>query len=345
MMKHATLDSICNTIDCTMGVGLPGGTGVSVALRVDDVLSPEPLVRKSGTQEFRAYPWGNPGLRESLAKFRPWNPRLADAVTAVLNVRDDESLKGVRKVLEPFRNESLVCRLALAKCYLKGRDGTIDRGRALGLLSKDGRNDSVDDMERACRKTVFSADDLLNEIGVYHYGTGKAKRHRSFSSVPWNLTRSAGTMSITIAWRWSLWGGILPLSFICVNGASRVTRNFIIIWATLTIITTCTGMARCTNLCRTASRAWPKMWPRRPSGCPRAETSGVIRCCRRYISTITGIRTKGGISKKEAMGFSMQGRHSRFACRGAKAATVIPWLVWETFMLMGMDVKQAMTKR
>lgn len=180
MMKHATLDSICNTIDCTMGVGLPGGTGVSVALRADDVLSPEPLVRKSGTQEFRAYPWGNPGLRESLAKFRPWNPRLADAVTAVLNVRDDESLKGVRKVLEPFRNESLVCRLALAKCYLKGRDGTIDRGRALGLLSKDGRNDSVDDMERACRKTVFSADDLLNEIGVYHYETGKSETAQKF---------------------------------------------------------------------------------------------------------------------------------------------------------------------
>ena len=180
MMKHAALDSICNTIDCTMGVGLPGGAGVSVALRVDDVLSPEPLVRKNETGEFRAYPWGNPDLRESLAKFRPWNPRLADAVTAVLNVRDDESLKGVRKVLEPFRNESLVCRLALARCYLRGLDGTKDKPLAMSLLAKDGQADSVEDMECACRRTVFSPEELLNEIGAYHYETGKSETAQKF---------------------------------------------------------------------------------------------------------------------------------------------------------------------
>lgn len=86
-----------------MGVGLPGGAGTKVALWVDDVLSPEPLVRKNGTLEFRAYPWGNPALRENLGKFRSWNPQLADTVAAVLNVRSDENLKGVRKLLTHAR--------------------------------------------------------------------------------------------------------------------------------------------------------------------------------------------------------------------------------------------------
>lgn len=192
MMKHATLNTICNTIDCAMGVGLPGGAGTKVALRVDDVLSPEPLVRKNGTLEFRAYPWGNPALRENLGKFRSWNPQLADTVAAVLNVRSDENLKGVRKLLDACKNESPVCRLALAKCCLKGRDGTIDRGRALALLSKEGRNDSVNDMERACRKTVFSADDLLNEIGVYHYGTGKSETAQKFFKRAMELAPECG---------------------------------------------------------------------------------------------------------------------------------------------------------
>ena len=193
MMKHATLNTICNAIDCAMGVGLPGGAGIKVALRVDDVLSPDPLVRKSGKLEFRAYPWGNPALRENLAKFRSWNTQLADTVAAVLNVRSGENLKGVRKLLDACKNESPVCRLALAKCYLRGLDGTIDRGRALGLLSKDGQNDSVDDMERACRKTVFSADNLLNEIGVYHYETGKSETAQKFFKRAMELDPECGS--------------------------------------------------------------------------------------------------------------------------------------------------------
>ncbi len=180
MMKHAALDSICNTIDCAMGVGLPGGAGLGVVLRVDDVLSPEPLVRKNGAKEFRAYPRGNPDLRESLKRFRSWNPQLADAVTAVLDVRDGENLKGVRKALDPFKNESLACRVALAKCYLRGLDGTKDKPLAMSLLAKDGQGDSVEDMERACRRTVFSPEELLNEIGAYHYETGKSETAQKF---------------------------------------------------------------------------------------------------------------------------------------------------------------------
>lgn len=84
-MKHAALDSICNTIDCAMGVGLPGGAGLGMVLRVDDVLSPEPLVRKNGAKEFRAYPRGNPDLREasrgSVPGIRSWQMPLRQCLT------------------------------------------------------------------------------------------------------------------------------------------------------------------------------------------------------------------------------------------------------------------------
>lgn len=192
-------------------------------------------------------------------------------------------------------------------------------------------------MERACRKTVFSADDLLNEIGVYHYGTGKSETAQKFFKRAMELAPECGNYVhnycvalVTLGW----YSTAFPyLCERCEQGDEELYYNLGYAYYYYHLH----GMARCTNLCRTASRARPKMWPRRPSGCPRAMTSGVIRCCRRYISTITGIRTKRGISKKEAMGFLTQGRHSRFACREPKAATVIPWLVWGSFTVWGTD--------
>lgn len=182
-MEHNIITSLCTTIDRIVApLRQPkekcdqiSSSFVSVAT-ADQLLGKNPFEIRLGGESLRVHPRSNPDIETAIERLYAYSPRTSEILSDIYGVAHHEVKEGTRLRLEHYKDSSVFCRLALAYCYFRGKDGVgrdDKKGLELATTIKqiDGTTASMNP-ENYLFDSPFDVVNMLNNIGNGYWKLG-----------------------------------------------------------------------------------------------------------------------------------------------------------------------------
>lgn len=184
-MENIVINSLYDTIDqlskATQPTGTPSATAHNLLriATIEQLMSKKPCSLQVGGKLFELQIWKNLDLSYSIEKLAPYAPQTAALLMAIHQINTDEEkvMTGTRLLLECYQDKSICCRMALAKCLLRGIDGEVDNAQGINLATASCRVKGAKGMaavENDLKQTPYNLDLFLNDLGAAYFNTHDA---------------------------------------------------------------------------------------------------------------------------------------------------------------------------